>query len=203
MCGRLRTGGVVLLCFLSGVLLPTRPAAASQQRAPIADEEPPPTEVEPPPTEFEPPPAPLREDGSKQQLLHQKSALDRKMKIYGAIGYVGVALTAGLVVSGVTLGLLTQSRSDELGRLTVQSESGLAPIYDATQRDNYERLQLEGQNFQRATIGCLVAAGVTALGSGILFWQQSRAESAQKKLSWIPVPTVNQHQAALAVVGRW
>lgn len=194
----------MLLCWLccplpawaADVKLPAQvsPDAPEPPPAPLLDEEPPPTEVEPDP-------GPLREDTAQTNLLAQRAALARQHRIYGATGYVGAALTIGLVVSGVTLGLLTQSRSDELSRFTVQSDNGLPPLYDAAQRDSYERLQLEGHTFQKATIACFTVAGVTAIGTGLLFWKQSRVESAQKKLAILP--TVSANHVALAVIGRW
>ncbi len=200
----LRAGGVMLLCLLccplptwaADVKLPAQvsPDAPEPPPAPLLDEEPPPTEVEPDP-------GPLRDDTAQANLLAQRAALAGQHRFYGATGYVGAAFTVGLVVSGVTLGLLTQSRSDELSRFTVQSDNGLPPLYDAAQRDSYERLQLEGQTFQKATIACFTIAGVTAIGTGLLFWKQSRIESAQKKLAILPTGSANH--VALAVIGRW
>ncbi len=200
----LRAGGVMLLCLFSC----PRPVWAADWKLPASVSpdapEPPPAPLldeEPPPTEVEPDPGPLRDDTAQNNLLAQKAALGRQHRIYGATGSVGAAFTIGLVVSGITLGLLTQSRSDELSRLTVQSDSGVPPLYDAAQRDSYERLQLEGQTFQKATIACFTVAGITAIGTGLLFWKQSRIESAQKKLAILPAVSTNG--AALAVIGRW
>jgi len=211
MSRRLRIGGLVLLGVLGSArdshtaeIKQTRSAAVDPPEpapAPLREEEPPPAEVEPPPLEIEPAPSPLRGESPEERLAAQRAALSRKLRIYEGVGYGGVALTVGLVASGVTLGVLAQSRSDELSVQTVQRENGLPPLYDSTQRETYERLQSEGQSFRRATIACFVIAGATALGTGLLFWGGSRVESAQKKLAIVPALTGNQ--AALAVLGRW
>lgn len=194
----LRAGGITLL----GMLISVPHSYAADPLPSVQQEiEPPPTEVEPPPTEIEPPPAPLREELSVSPKSAETDSLSRTLRRYDAGGYTGVALTVGLVTSGIVLGVLSQQRSDELSVLTTQRENGLPPVYDQSQRENYERLQSEGQQFNRATIGCLVVSGVTALGTGVLFWARSRAESAGKKLSLLP--TLSGTQAGLMVVGRW
>ena len=153
------------------------------------------------PQEEEPPPAALLPDPAEIELAAQKRTLAKKHSAYGAVGYTAAALTFGWVVAGSTLGMLAQSRSDELSRLTLQSGTGLPPVYDDAQREAYERVQQEGQSFKRATIACFIVAGGAALGTGLLFWRRSRVESAQKKLALIPSLS-NQH-ASLALVGRW
>lgn len=153
------------------------------------------------PQEEEPPPAPLLPDPAEIELAAQKRALAKKHSAYGAVGYTAATLTFGWVVAGTTLGMLAQSRSDELSRLTLQSGTGLPPIYDEAQREAYERVQQEGQSFKRATIACFIVAGGAALGTGVLFWRRSHVESAQKKLALIP--SLSSQHAALALVGRW
>lgn len=198
----LRTQGVLLL----SLLIPLRSAAAyaadpsEPPPAPLLDEE-------PPPTEREPEPAPLREDPEQAARASQQAArrasLEHSRRAYQVTGAVFATLTTAFAISGITLGLLTQSRSDDLSLLTVQRENGLAPLYDAAQRQQYDLLGQEGRTFQRAAIACFVTAGVTALGSGILFWQVSRRDSALKKLALTPLPSVTQQQLALSLSGRF
>lgn len=181
------------------------PAAVGTAPVRAAEVEPPPTETEPPPLEVEPPPEALREDPIEPKpdpkLQAEKQALARRQRIFSGLGFASAALTAGLLVTGPTLGVLAQNRSDELSRLTVQSENGIAPMYDADQRSTYERLQQEGLLFRSATIGFFVAGGVAAIGTGLLFYGQSRTESAQKKLSLFSVVTGNT--TGLALLGRF
>lgn len=151
--------------------------------------------------EEEPPPAPLLPDPAEIELAAQKRTLAKKHSAYGVVGYTAAALTFGWVVAGSTLGMLAQSRSDELSRLTLQSGTGLPPVYDDAQREVYERVQLEGQAFKRATIACFIVAGGAALGTGILFWRRSRIESAQKKLALIP--SLSSQTAAVTLLGSW
>lgn len=198
----LRLGATLLLTLL----IPLRSPAVYAADPP----EPPPAQVldeEPAPAEREPEPGPLREDPDQiariKQQQDRKAALDRSRRTYQAIGAVGATLTTALAISGITLGLLAQHRSDELSLLTVQRENGRAPLYDEAQRQQYEQLQQEGRTFQRATIACFVTVGVTALGSGLLFWQASRKESAIKKLALIPLPQLSTQQLALSLSGRF
>jgi hypothetical protein len=151
--------------------------------------------------EEEPPPAALLPDPAEIELAAQKRTLAKKHSAYGAVGYTAAVLTFGWVVAGSTLGMLAQSRSDELSRLTLQSGTGLPPVYDDAQREAYERVQQEGQSFKRATIACFIVAGGATLGTGVLFWRRSRVESAQKKLALIP--SLSSQHASLALVGRW
>lgn len=183
-------------------------AVAARPAPPIAKEpevEPPPNEVEPPPIEVEPPPAALREELVEHKpdpkLEAEKQALARRHRLFSGLGWTSAAITIGLVVSGTTLGVLAQKRSDDLSLLTVQKDNGIAPIYDADQRSTYEQLQLDGQRFSRATIGCFIAGGVAAIGTGLLFYGQNRTEAAQDKLSLIPVLTGNT--TGLALIGRF
>ena len=201
MLRRLRTGGL-LLCLL----IPLRSPVAHAAEPP----EPPPAsvaETEPPPEEREPESSPLREDPTQQaeaaQQAARRASLERSRRAYQVTGSIGAALTTAFVVSGITLGLLSQHRSDELTLLTVQRENGLAPTYDSVQRQPYEQVQQEGRSFQRAAIACFVTAGVTALGSGILFWQVNRKDSALKKLALHPLPLFSQQQFALSLSGSW
>ena len=153
------------------------------------------------PQEEEPPPAPLLPDPAELELVAQRRTLAKKHSAYGAVGYTAAALTFGWVVAGSTLGMLAQSRSDELSRLTLQAGTGLPPVYDDAQREAYERVQQEGQSFRRATIACFIVAGGAALGTGVLFWRRSRVESAQKKLALIP--SLSSQHASLTLIGRW
>ena len=104
-------------------------------------------------------------------------------------------------MTGTTLGVLAQNRSDDLSRLTVQSENGIAPMYDADQRSTYERLQQEGLLFRSATIGffrrrwrCRNRNWASVL------WTQPHRVRAEK-LSLFPVVTGNT--TGLALLGRF
>jgi hypothetical protein len=197
----LRTGGL-LLCLLTLLRSPVARAAEPPEPPPASV-----TDEEPPPAEREPEPSPLREDPEQLALARQQAArrasIERSRRAYQVTGTIGAALTAAFVVSGITVGLLAQRRSDELTLLTVQRENGLAPTYDAAQRQQFEQVQQDGHSFQRATIACFVTAGATALGSGILFWQVNRKDSALKKLALRPLPLFSQQQFALTLSGSW
>lgn len=177
------------------------PVRAAEVEPPPAEFEPEPTEVEPEPTEVEPAPAPLGEDPAKRQLADERSRLQHRQRLFGGLGWTGAALTLGLVTSGIAIGVLAQQRSDDLSLLTVQRENGVAPVFDSGQRETYERLQQEGQSLRSATIGCIVAGGVAAVGTGLLFYGQSRAEAAHKKLSLVPI--VSGNTTGLALLGSF
>lgn len=171
-----------------------------------ADEppEPEPAEYEPPPAELEPEPiqkADKKQAEAERKLKQQRAGVKRRQQLYAGFGWSGAAITLALIGSGTTLGLLAQSRSDELGLLTVKKDDGVAKVFEGETRTEYERLKQEGTQFGRATIGCLVAAGVMAVGTGALFYGQTRADNELKKLSWLPF--VSQNKVGLAFGGSF
>ncbi len=207
MIFRLPIGALLVALVLGCTAASAAPPSGKVQSRPVevepppAEFEPPPAEAEPPPAEAEPAPAPLGEDPEERKLAEEKRGLLRRQKLFGGLGFTGVAITLGLVTSGITVGILAQQRSDDLGLLTVQKEGGVAPVYDAGQRETYERMMQEGKSLRAATIGCIVAGGVAAIGTGLLFYGQSRAESAHKKLSFVPM--VSGNTTGLALVGNF
>jgi hypothetical protein len=105
---------------------------------------------------------------------------------YRVAAWSGVGITLALLVSGTVLGVLAQNRSDELSRRTGQGSSGPPPLFDAAERDAYTSLQSDGLLWNRAAIACLLVAGVTALGSGLFFWDAARRTPKEQKLSLRP-----------------
>ena len=172
-------------------------------------------EVEPPPApleEPEPEPAPLivekteaeRAAEARAQQAAEEEVRRRASSLRGfsAAAWTGVVLTVGLAVTGTTLGILAQQRSDAQSRLTTQIVDGLPPIYDAAQDREWNRLQDEGTRFNAATIGCLVSAGVLAAGTGLLFWGRERRFGKDLALS-VPALRFDSKNVALTVGGRF
>jgi len=194
--------GMVVGALSGGsVCLAAEPAGKTPSTSSPAEVEPEPAEYEPPPAEVEPPPAPLKEDSAQKNAEAERARLARKQAVYGGLGWTGVGITLGLAVSGTTLGVLSQRRSDELSLLTTQTDRGVPKVYDADLRANYERLQQEGRDYRSAMIGCLIGAGVFAVGAGSLFYGQNRAETEEKKLSFVPLLT--SQSVGLALGGRF
>lgn len=144
-------------------------------------------EPEPPPAPLEDPepdPAPLRVEKTAAELAaeaaeraekeRQVQARAAALRAYSGVAWTGVALTLGLLVTGVTFGVLAQNRSDSLSRLSTQNIDGFPPVYDASYHADWLRLQDEGPQFNRVIIGTLISAGVLAAGTGVLFWARER-----------------------------
>lgn len=172
--------------------------------------------------EIEPPPAPLEEpEPEPAPLVVTKTATERAAEVraqqaaeeaarrrasslgeFTAAAWTGVVITVGLAVTGTTLGILAQQRSDAQSRLTTQIVDGLPPIYDAQQDLEWSRLQREGTRFNAASIGCLVSAGVLAVGTGLLFWGRERRFGKDLALS-VPALRFDSKNVALTIGGRF
>lgn len=149
--------------------------------------------------ETEPPPAPLTPDVAATPVALPNAPAARlvqaprdetasRARLFRGAAWGGIALTLAFVTAGTVLGVLAQSRADELGRLTSYPAEGLPPVYDAAVRERYLGLQSDGQTYNRATVACFLAGGVTALASGLLFWDAARLVAGDKKLTLAPVP---------------
>lgn len=160
---------------------PTAPASPTAPTpAPVEGPEPAPAPLEEP----EPEPAPLRvektaaeraaEAAERAEREQQVQARAAALRAYSGVAWTGVALTLGLLVTGVTFGVLAQDRSDSLSRLSTQNIDGFPPVYSASYHADWLRLQDEGPLFSRVALGTLISAGVLAAGSGVLFWARER-----------------------------
>lgn len=191
-----RVGAVLLACLGTARL-----AAASEPGAGPAPV--PPAAVKlllPDAPETEPPPAPLTPDApaapaappsgapAAGRVQAQRDETASRARLFRGAAWGGIALTLAFVTTGTVLGVLAQSRADELGRLTSYPAEGLPPVYDAAVRERYLGLQSDGQTYNRATVACFLAGGVTALASGLLFWDAARLVAGDKKLTLAPVP---------------
>lgn len=162
--------------------------AATRSAATKADSEPP----EPPPApletqEVEPRPAELIPEAppspSPKPPAAPKAKPARPWVPYRAAGWTGFGLTLAMVTTGTVLGVLAQNRSDELGRITGIVEDGQPPIYDAARRLEFETLQNDGRSFNRGTIALFSLAGVTALATGLLFWEASKLAPRDERVA--------------------
>ncbi len=199
------------------------PVAPSQPAVPVVPTdapEPPPApldEPEPPPApleEPEPAPAPLRDskDATEALTAEEAAALQahktaearkaRLLRTTAGFAWTGVALTLGLAVAGTSLGILAQKRSDAQSRLTTQIADGLPPIYDVAQHSEWMRLQDEGTTYNAATIGCLISAGVLAVGTGLLFWGYERRSKRDLALTF-PTLRADTRSVLLGLGGRF
>lgn len=186
----------LLLLTLTGRGLPAR---AGEQAAPTApgpgagqgaqpggdaEVEPPPAPLqpEPEPEPAKPPsePAAARGDGAAPARSPSPERGHRRLT---GVAYGGVAVTVALVTAGTVLGVLAQRRSDDLSRSTVQVIDGQPPVYGGAERDAFTALQSEGTAYNRATIACFVVAGVTAVASGLLFWDANRLRPPESRLA--------------------
>lgn len=184
---------------------PPKAAAAASAPAAPADEEP------------EPPPAPLQieepeksqkteppatRDEAAKEAARTERANERSARRVGAVGWTSLAVTVALVVTGTTVGVLAQRRSDDLGYSTTQLVDGLPPIYDDAQRDAFTTLQREGQAYNRAAITCFIFAGVGAVATGVIFWEAARLRP--KNLAALRLsPELSPRGGALSLVGRF
>ncbi|MFO0578785.1 MAG: hypothetical protein U1A78_32685 [Polyangia bacterium] len=184
----------LLLLTVTGRELPARagepaapprpgPGAAASGDAEV---EPPPaplqTEPEPEPAPLQPPTEPAAARATAPAQAH-KTSPERGLRRLTGVAYGGVAVTVALITAGTVLGVLAQRRSDDLSRSTVQVIDGQPPIYDGAERDAFTALQSEGTAYNRATIACFVVAGITAVASGLLFWDASRLRPPESRLA--------------------
>ncbi len=181
------------------------PAAAAQAADPP---EPPPAPLEEP----EPDPAPLVVEKTAAERAAEAAALAERerqvqaraaaLRAYSGLGWTGAALTLGLVITGVSFGVLSQNRSDALSRLSTQSSDGFPPVYDASQHAEWLRLQDEGPLFSRVAIGTLISAGVLAVGTGVLFWARER-RFGKDLTAAAPTWQLRSSGSGLALLGRF
>jgi hypothetical protein len=191
-----RTLGLLLLLAIGA-----GPASAAAPSDPAEPPEPPPAPLQVEPEE--PPPAPLLPapvvPAPAAPLAPVAAAPSPRP--YTIAAWSGVALTLALVTAGTTLGILAQHRSDDLSRHTGQTVDGLPPIFDAAQQDEYTRLQTEGISFNRGTTVCLLLAGVSAVATGVLFWDRQRLFG--KELVLAPALSPTNGSASLTLVGKF
>lgn len=212
-----RATAVLLVTLLTAAGARPLRAQGTADGAPMQTQTPPtPTDdVEPPPApleEPEPDPAPLQIEKTAAERAAEAEAeraaaaeVDRRARLlrtYTGLGYTGVAITVALAVAGTTLGVLAQQRSDAQSRLTTQIIDGMPPVYDAAQDSEWARLHDEGMRFNRATIGCLVSAGVMGVATGLLFWGRERRFGKDLALS-IPSLRADSRGVALSIEGRF
>jgi hypothetical protein len=141
-------------------------------------------------------------DEAAKEAARTERANERSARRIGAAGWTSLAITVALVVTGTTVGVLAQRRSDELGYSTTQLVDGLPPIYDDAQRDAFTSLQREGQAYNRAAITCFIFAGVGAVATGVIFWEAARLRP--KNLASLRLaPELSPRGGALSLVGRF
>lgn len=184
------------------------PATPTAPASPADEPEPPPAPLEEP----EPDPAPLRVEKSAAELAaeaaeraereKQVQARAAALRAYSGVGWTGVALTLGLVVTGLSFGVLAQNRSDALSRLSTQTVDGFPPIYDGSQHADWLRLQDEGPLFSRIAIGTLISAGALAVGTGVLFWARER-RFGKDLTAAVPALKLQVAGPGLALLGRF
>jgi hypothetical protein len=196
----------LLLCLTTSVATAADPPPTKAASTPAPTREPEPKEMpEPPPAplrvEPEPPAEPSREDAPRVRQLPPLPAAARPYRIGG---FIGVGLTLAFVVSGTVLGVLSQRDSDALMRLTSERVDDKPVIYDAERQMQYETLSSQGAAKNRATIACFIVAGVSAVASGVLFWDASRRVAEQKQsLALIPAISTENREARLLLSGRF
>lgn len=197
----------LLMCLTTSVVSAADPPRAGSGEKPAANE----------PAEIEPPPAPLRvepEEPAKPPAASFETTVSvpasrpippppPSERPYRIGAWTGVGLTLALVVSGTVLGVLAQRDSDALQRLASERVDGRPPVYDSERQAQYESLSSGGAAKNRATIACFIVAGVTAVTSGVLFWDASRRAAEKKALALFPAASVERGEARLILSGRF
>jgi hypothetical protein len=194
-----------LFVFLAALFLSAPIAHADSERDAAGDKELP----EPPPAPLVPGPLPAsapavsanREVKKIPPPPSPRESAVETARFYNIGAWTGVGVTLALVVTGTVLGVLAQHRSDDLSLATVQRPGGVAPIYDAEARDAYETLQREGRAFSRVTIASFCLAGVTAVASGLLFWDATRINKSSAGLALRP--SFSGKEGMLTLSGRF
>jgi len=192
----------LLLCLLWCLTATSVAAAADPPEPP----EPPPAPLRDDP---EPPPQPLSEPSSEPSKVEAPAARQippppASERPYRIGAWTGVGLTLAFVVSGTVLGVLAQRDSDALQRLTSERVDYKPVVYDADRHAQYETLSREGAAKNRATIACFIVAGVSAVASGVLFWDASRRSAEQKKtVALLPAISTENREARLILQGRF
>lgn len=188
------------LALIWGLALPC-PAQAAEQ-APEREQ----AQAEPP----EPPPAPLQTveetappaaapAPARPRISLAETPAERGARIRTAAGWTGAAITGAFIVAGTALGVLAKQRSDDVSRSTTQLVDGRPPVYDAAQQAAFVGLQNDGQVYNRATIACFLVAGVTAVASGLLFWDAMNLRPKQVAL----LPSFAASSGSLTLSGRF
>lgn len=194
----------LILCLTTSVAMAADPPKLDDPPEPP----PAPLRVEP----EEPAPAKLSKEPTKEPVEKTESALASRPlpppapaeRPYRIGAWIGVGLTLGFVVTGTVLGVLAQRDSDALQRLAYEREGSLPVVYDADHHAQYESLASGGASKNRATIACFIVAGVTAVTSGVLFWDASRRGVEQKKaLALVPAISAERGEARLLLSGRF
>lgn len=195
----------LLICSTTAVAMAADPPPATRGDKPAASE---PAELP------EPPPAPLRvEPEAPAKSIEKPAAAPTARPIpppppserpYRIGGWTGVGLTLAFVVTGTVLGVLAQRDSDALMRLTNERVDNRPVIYDSERQAQYESLSTGGASKNRATIACFIVAGITAVTSGVLFWDASRRGIEQKKaMALVPAIAAERGEARLLLSGRF
>jgi tetratricopeptide (TPR) repeat protein len=111
-------------------------------------------------------------------------------------GWVGVGLTAALVVTGGMLALSAQGKQDDIRRMQtfVDPASGRPLDYNSgTVKTQYQQLFDDGNTYKNASIAMFVVAGAAAAGTVALFVMDhyhfgSRADSRSIRVGAIATP---------------
>lgn len=122
---------------------------------------------------------------------------------YFVAAWTGVGMTLALLGSATVLGLLAQNRGDELGRITARVDGGQPPIFDVAERDAYNNLKNDGKSYDRAAIACFFMSGLTAVASGLLFWDAAKRTPKADKLAIVPVFLSASKSGLVSLVGSF
>lgn len=194
------------LALLLCIALPHQAQAQAPAQAEAPEPpEPPPAPLQPvqetPPNLASPAAAAASSDRPQARRKLAETQAERTARLATAAGWTGVAVTVAFITSGTVLGVLAKQRSDDLGRSTTQLIDGRPPVYDAAQQAAYQGLQNDGQMYNRAAIACLLVSGVTAVASGLLFWDAAALRPDDKKLAL--VPSFSSNSGHLTLSGRF
>ena len=143
-----------------------------------------PAEAATPPAEATTPtPTPAPEDAARPAGSPSYARLRR-----GA--WAGLTFTIALAAAGVTCGLLSQARSDDVGNAESAADptKGKLVHYDAGAEKHLGDLRSEGIAYERAAIGLFAAAGATAIITRVLFFAAQRRRTELPKVSLLPTP---------------
>lgn len=111
-------------------------------------------------------------------------------------GWVGVGLTAALVVTGGMLALSAQGKQDDIRRMQTFVDPSTGKPLDfnsGTVKAQYQQLFDDGNTFKNASIAMFVVAGAAAAGTVALFVMDhyhfgSRADSRSIRIGAIATP---------------
>jgi hypothetical protein len=104
--------------------------------------------------------------------------------------WAGLTFTIALAAAGVTCGLLSQARSDDVGNTESAADptKGKLVHYDASAEKHLSDLRSEGILYEQAAISLFAAAGATAIVTRILFFVAQRRQMEVPKVSLLPTP---------------